>query len=68
MKTGKTLVELATELERQSTAKKDFVASSAVLEMTPEGDLTLESDANTNEFPVTDHCHTQIAARLDISV
>ncbi len=66
MKSGKTLVELATELERQSTAKKDFVASSAVLEMTPEGDLTLESDANTNEFPVTDHCHTQIAARLDI--
>lgn len=66
MKTGKTLVQLATELERQSTAKKDFVASTAVLEMTPEGELTLESDTTSNEFPVTDHCHTQIAARLEI--
>lgn len=66
MKTGKTLVQLATELERQSTAKKDFVASTAVLEMTPEGELTLESETSTNEFPVTDHAHSQIAARLDI--
>jgi hypothetical protein len=66
MKTGKTLVQLATELERQSQAKKDFVASTAVLEMTPEGELALESDTASNEFPVTDHCHTQIAARLEI--
>lgn len=66
MKTGKTLVELATELERQSTAKKDFVASTSVLEMTDTGEIALESDTTTNEFPVTDHAHSQIAARLDI--
>lgn len=66
MKTGKTLVELATELERQSSAKKDFIASTESLEMTPTGELTLESNTTSEQFPVTDHAHSQIAARLDI--
>lgn len=65
MKTGKTLTQLAMELERQSTAKKDFIANTSALEMTPTGELALLSDT-THEFPVTDHAHTQIAARLDI--
>ncbi len=66
MKTGKTLVELATELERQSDTKKDFVASTSVLEMTPEGELTLETEMSSNGFPLTDNCHAQIATKLDI--
>lgn len=66
MKTGKTLVELATELERQSSAKKDFIASTESLEMTNTGELALESDTTSEQFPVTDHAHSQIAARLDI--
>jgi len=66
MKTGKTLVELATELERQSSAKKDFIASTSSLEMTTTGEIALESDTTTEPFPVTDHAHSQIAARLDI--
>jgi len=65
MKTGKTLTELAMELERQSTAKKDFIANTSSLEMTATFDLALDSDI-THEFPVTDHAHSQIAARLDI--
>ena len=65
MKSGKTLTELAMELERQSTAIKDFIASTEVLEMTDTGELALESDTR-QEFPVTDHAHSQIAARLDI--
>ena len=65
MKSGKTLTQLAMELERQSEAKKDFIASTEVLEMTDTGELALESDI-THEFPVTDHAHSQIAARLDI--
>ncbi len=65
MKTGKTLTQLAQELERQSTTKKDFLANTSALEMTPVGELALESDT-THEFPITDHAHTQIAARLDI--
>ena len=65
MKTGKTLTELAMELERQSETKKDFIASTSSLEMTDTGELALESDT-THEFLVTDHAHSQIAARLDI--
>ncbi|HEY9782088.1 MAG TPA: hypothetical protein V6D09_18350 [Leptolyngbyaceae cyanobacterium] len=66
MKSGLALVELATALERQSETKKDFVASTSVLEMTPKGELTLETETSSNEFPVTENCHTQIAAKLDI--
>ena len=65
MKTGKTLTELAMELERQSETKKDFIASTSSLEMSDTGELALESDT-THEFPVTDHAYSQIAARVDI--
>ena len=65
MKSGKTLSELALELERQSETKKDYIASTEVLEMTDRGEITLEGDTR-QEFAVTDHAHTQIAARLDI--
>ncbi len=65
MKTGKTLVEMAQELQRQSEAKQDFIADTRVLEMTPAGDLVLENGIR-HEFPVTDHAHSQIAQRLDI--
>ena len=65
MKTGKTLTELAIELERQSATKKDFIASTEVLEMTETGAMVLEGDI-TQEFEIADNAHTQIAARLDI--
>ncbi len=65
MKTGKTLTELAMELERQSQVKKDYISDTRVLEMTPAGELTLANNG-FQEFPVTDHAHSQIAARLDI--
>ncbi len=66
MKSGLALIELATELERQSETKKDFVASTLVLEMTAEGELTLETETSSNEFPLTDNYHAQIATKLDI--
>ena len=65
MKSGKTLSELAIELERQSETKKDFIASTEVLEMTDTGEMTLDGD-KSQEFAVSDVAHTQIAARLDI--
>ena len=65
MKSGKTLSELAIELERQSETKKDFIASTEVLEMTNTGAMVLEGDTH-QEFAIADHAHTQIAARLDI--
>lgn len=61
MKSGKTLVQLAEELERQSETKKDFIASTSALEMTDTGAITLESDTTTNQFPVTDHAHSTLS-------
>ncbi len=65
MKTGKSLTELAMELERQSSAKTDYIANTLALEMTPNGNLAIEGDSH-QEFPITAHAHAQIAARLDI--
>jgi len=65
MKTGKSLTELAMELERQSSAKTDYIANTSALEMTPNGNLAIQGDSH-QEFPITAHAHAQIAARLDI--
>jgi len=65
MKSGKTLSELALELERQAESKKDYIASTEVLEMTDAGEIAIDGDTR-QEFAVTDHAHSQIAARLDI--
>ncbi len=68
MKNGKSLVELAQELERQSQAKKDFVASTETMEMTPGGQLILDNSSsdNTYDFSLTEVAHTQISQRLNI--
>ena len=71
MKTGKSLVELAQELERQQEAKQDFVASTETMEMIKGGHLLLNGtatdDNNDNyDFHVTDVAHSQIAQRLNI--
>lgn len=70
MKNGKSLSELAAELERQSKAKRDFV--------TPTTDLELEYAPSHKidplglrvngfgTFPVRDIAHEQIAGRLQI--
>jgi hypothetical protein len=65
MKTGKTLTEMAMELERQSKCKQDIVADTRTIEMTPEGDLAIQNGSRL-EFGITNHAHSQIAARLKI--
>ena len=65
MKSGKTLTELAMELERQSEAKKDYITDTKLLKMTPTGEMGFDSGSRC-EFSVTDHTHGQIASRLDI--
>lgn len=62
MKTGKTLTELAQELDRQSNARKDMVVNTSEIEYTPES-ITIP---NQGEFKLTDHAHQQIAARVNI--
>lgn len=63
MKSQYNLVELATELERRSEAKQDYIASTKSLKMTDEGILTLDGDEG---FNVNDIAHEQIADRLGI--
>ena len=61
MKTGKTITELATEIQRQAKSKKDFVASTESLAFVPETtDVTLRL-GNTARIPVGDIAHDQIA-------
>ncbi len=68
MKNGKTLIELATELQRQSTAKRDLIVPTQSLQMTRRGELNVKpSQYDQGEFlPVTDHCHSQIAQRVGV--
>ncbi len=63
MKTGKTLVELATELQRRADAKTDFVANTENLYIEPDG-RTLEVSPDRGDkvsYPVTSHTARQIA-------
>jgi hypothetical protein len=64
MKTGKTLQELAIELERQRDSKKDFLATTPALTLKSNGTSYLKlGDEN---FEVADTAHEQLAARLEI--
>lgn len=63
MKAGISLTEMAVELERQQQTKKDFVATNAAVEMTPDANLALK---NTGTFEVTPHAHDQLATYLNI--
>lgn len=63
MKTGKSLTELAQELERRAGAKQDIVADTRKLEMTSTAELSIEG---MSTLPVNKIAHNQIAARLDI--
>lgn len=74
MKTGKSLVELATEIERQATSKRDFVAPTSQLSMVV--DKPIDSDETTlalqvngqGSFGVRQTAHGQIAQRLGVPV
>lgn len=66
MKNGKSLVELAQELQRQSEAKQDFVASTEAMEMTNDGHLSLYGSDDERSFSITDNAHSQISQRLNI--
>jgi hypothetical protein len=63
MKTGKTLVELATEIERRANAKSDLVASTKNMGMTLSGELCVGHDKS---FKINDIAHNQIAQHLEI--
>lgn len=64
MKVGKSLVELATEIERQKQSKRDFVV--------PAKQLSVESNGQTSmiisgeKFPVGNIAHEQLSSKLEI--
>ena len=79
MKKGRSLTELAAELERQNDAKRDFVADTRKLELTvlhdPEEGTSDDHDptvglamhnGSTTMFDISEHTHTQIGQRLKI--
>ena len=72
MKQGKTLIELATEIERQSQTKRDMVADTRKLELVPIFDTTgnravMEvKNGSVERFPIQPLAHKQIAERTGI--
>jgi len=56
-------MELATEVELQAKAKKDYVVPTSRMRMTQTATLALDG---VGEFDFTEHAHEQLAQRLDI--
>lgn len=68
MKAGMSLTEMAKELERQNTVKRDFIAPTRELEMTtnenaPSYEMRINGHGN---FGITESAHEQLAGRLQI--
>lgn len=75
MKSGMSLVELATELERQSAAKRDFVADTRNIsvDVDTDGDadthnlsVSLATGGKVESFELNPNAHKQVAARLKV--
>lgn len=72
MKEGRTIEELKAELVRQQEAKRDFDVPSTKLDFIKDcsavdGGYAFHL-AGKGDFPLTEHCHNQLAAKLNIPV
>lgn len=65
MKQGKTLVELAQELERQSISKHDYIAKTNAISMLDENTLSLQN-GNDKAFSLLPLAHDQLSDRTGI--
>ena len=65
MKSGKTLVELAQEIQRQAGLKADYVAPVQSLSVVSNDTTTLEV-ADTGSYPITPVAHRQISGHLGV--
>lgn len=63
MKTGKSIIELAQEIQRQADAKKDFVADTREIHMTDAARLAIGADES---FTINEHAHRQIGDKVGI--
>jgi len=66
MKQGRTLVELAQEVERQAQLKHDFKIKTSALTLFNGTDIGFETSQGPTLFEVTEHTHNQIGTRLGI--
>src|SRR4030095_4695850 len=67
MKTGRTLQELAAEIERQANAKHDYVADSRAISMRVENKQPLLAINGIDDtFGLNEIAHDQVAAKLNI--
>src|ERR1700744_3240488 len=66
MKTGKTLSELAAEIERQHLTKKDYVASLEAVTMVANAGVPQLAVEGVGNFGVNDIAHNQIATHTNI--
>jgi len=66
MKAGKSIVELAQEITRQSEVKQDYISDTRELGFNhSEGQFSLDVPT-VGEFEVTPHAHNQLAGRMGI--
>lgn len=66
MKKGKTILELAQEIELQRETKRDFVADTSAMEVTTKGELVLAGDKTRVIVGINDLAHDQIAEHTAI--
>lgn len=66
MKTGRTLTELAMEIERQKQAKKDYKLPTSLMQMNTNGGVSTLQVGDKGEYQVTEHTHNQLGSYLDI--
>jgi hypothetical protein len=64
MKTAKSIIELATEIQRQSESKKDFIVPTQVAQVEINGNQQISF--NGNVYDLTDHALAQVADRIKI--
>jgi hypothetical protein len=65
MKAGRTLSELAAELERQTSTRKDYIAPQGKLEAVPAGN-DIEIHGINGGLTVTPYAHGQLSSHLAI--
>lgn len=70
MRQGRTIIELAKELERQRSVRKDYIADTRMLVMKTDNHgnslLSLDLGSATEILQLNELAHSQIAARLQI--
>ena len=67
MKTGRSLQDLAAEIERQNDSKKDYVASTSLMTIEPQADGRVSLGLpGKGAFPINDIAHSQIAEHTGI--